>query len=79
MSRRKLPTRYDEQNVAPQCAGCNTFKEGQQFKFSKWIDRTYGEGTADELLRKSNEIQKFTQNDYEDIAREYKQLIEEEL
>jgi len=77
MGRRKLPTRFDEKNCAPQCPSCNTFNEGRQYRFGKWIDKEYGDGTADELLVKSNQIQKFTKSDYEEIAETYKNKVDE--
>lgn len=43
--------KYDFRNVHPQCAGCNTFNDGEQYIHGKWIDKEYGEGTADELTR----------------------------
>ena len=32
MSRKHYSTRWDERNVKPQCAGCNVFRYGEQFK-----------------------------------------------
>ena len=44
ISRKHYATRWDEENVAPQCYGCNVMQYGQQYLFAKWIDKTYGEG-----------------------------------
>jgi hypothetical protein len=46
-SRRHLPTRFDEENCAPQCVSCNMFKQGEQYKFALNLDAKYGEGTSE--------------------------------
>ena len=77
MGRRYEATRYDEKNCAPQCVACNTFNQGEQFRFGQWIDKTYGEGTAEKLEQKSKMVCKRKQFDYEMIAQEYKMKLEE--
>lgn len=42
-------TRYSEENCALQCGYCNTFKQGEQYKFGKAIDQKYGKGTSEKL------------------------------
>lgn len=44
-SRRHQNTRWEEDNCAPQCVSCNTYGQGQQYKFAKHI----GFKRADEL------------------------------
>ena len=56
MSRKHYATRWDEDNVEVQCMGCNVYRYGEQYKFSKHI----GETKADALLIKSRQIQKFS-------------------
>ena len=53
MPRQHKSTRFDRRNTGPQCCDCNTFQEGRQFQFSKYINATYGDGTAEEMLFKS--------------------------
>ena len=53
-SRRYLPTRFDEQNCAPQCVACNMFRGGEQYKFALNLDAKYGEGTSEKKTRRSN-------------------------
>ena len=55
MSRKSYSTRWDEENCAPQCYGCNVMQQGQQFLFSKYIDEKYGEGYSQVLLIKSKQ------------------------
>lgn len=38
----------------------------------KYIDKTYGIGTADELITLSRQIKKFTDEDLKDLISKYK-------
>ena len=49
MSRRSMATRWHPLNCASQCPSCNTFNQGRQYEFSKYIDKRFGEGTAEML------------------------------
>ena len=49
MSRGRESTRYHEKNTGCQCVSCNTFNQGRQFEFGLYIDKRYGEGTAEKL------------------------------
>ena len=40
----------------------------------KYIDRTYGDGKADELIQKSREIKKFTNIDLQEMIQFYSEL-----
>lgn len=42
-------TRFNEQNCAAQCVSCNGYHDGEQYKHGRYIDKKYGEGTADKL------------------------------
>jgi len=75
MSRSKYATRWDDENCQVQCDGCNRWKQGEQYKFSKWLDENYHEGKADELVLKSNQTAKFTDYELEEMINHYKQLI----
>ena len=75
MSRRYESTRYDEKNCAMQCPACNTFNQGRQFEFGLAIDQIYGQGTAANLLQKSQMLCKRNQYDYESIAQEFKDKL----
>ena len=75
MSRRKYSTRWTAEpipNCAPQCYGCNCGRQGEQFKFSIYLDQTYGEGSSDTLLRASNEIIKYSDQDLLELIQEFK-------
>lgn len=49
ISRGKLPTKYDERNVKPQCPHCNNpaYGAGESGRFAIHIDKDYGYGTAE--------------------------------
>jgi len=53
MSRRHLATRWEEKNTGSQCVSCNIFKQGEQVEFAKYLDKRYGEGTAEAMRIKS--------------------------
>ena len=59
MSRKHYSTRWNEDNVKPQCIGCNMFKAGEQYKFSLYL----GGKLSEELLQKSRETVKFADVD----------------
>lgn len=79
ISRSYESTRYDEQNAHAQCLSCNRFKHGKQFEHSMHIDRVYGAGTADKIYIKSKMLCKRKHADYEWIAQEYKQKVDDLL
>ena len=57
ISRKYLPVRWEFKNTAPQCKSCNVFNQGEQYKFSVWIEQTFGKGTVEMLeIKKNNRI-----------------------
>ena len=52
------------------------FKQGEQYKFSLYLDTKYGEGKAEELQFLAKTIVKFTRVDYEDKIVYYKAAVE---
>lgn len=75
--RDRQSTRYDEKNAHLQCRKCNRFKSGEQFEHGQAIDQKYGKGTAKQLLQKSKMRCKRTQEDFEWIAKQYKDKVDE--
>jgi hypothetical protein len=71
MSRKHYSTRWDEENVQVQCASCNVFRYGEQFKFSQYL----GQSKAEELQAKSREIVKFSTAELEEMIAYYKDLL----
>lgn len=54
--RGNLATRYHPWNIHAQCRDCNRFKDGKEKEHARYIDMTYGEGTAAMLKKKSKEV-----------------------
>lgn len=75
VSRKVSSLRYDEENVNAQCPGCNVFKYGEQYLYSKEIDLKYGTGKADELMSRRHETHKFTIPELEEIIHDAKEQI----
>lgn len=76
VSRRVNELRFDEMNVNAQCIGCNMFKQGEQYLYSKNLDAKYGDGTADALMAKRHLTHKFTVTELEEIIQDAKTQIE---
>ena len=72
ISRDRKSTKYDEQNVHLQCHHCNTFKGGRQFDHSLFIDKKYGEGTAEKINIKSRQLCKRNRYDLQQLADYYR-------
>ena len=72
MSRKHYSTRWDETNVQVQCPKCNLFGQGEQYTFSKNLDKKYGKGTADKLHRKARKVVKLSTNDLKELIEKYK-------
>lgn len=77
MSRRHYSTRWDEENVSPQCMKCNMYSQGEQFLFSKYIDNKYGEGYSEVLMYKSRETVKFSDFELEEMITDYKEKLKD--
>jgi len=75
MSRRHYSTRWDENNVGVQCYGCNITSQGQQFLFAKYL----GLELAEEMVLKSKQTVKLTDNDLQDMIQYYKDKLKEFL
>jgi hypothetical protein len=70
-SRRHYSTRWDENNVAVQCYGCNISNQGQQFLFAKYL----GLELAEQMVLKSKQTVKFSDADLQDMINAYKNKL----
>ena len=76
-SRRHYSTRWDEQNCNVQCAGCNVFRAGEIYLYTKYLCSQYGENFPEELYIKSQKTVKFTDVDLVEMIEYYNnKLIE---
>jgi hypothetical protein len=76
MSRRHYSTRWDEENVRPQCYGCNVGNQGKQYEFAINLNKEE-EGKADQLLSKSRELVKFSTGDIEMLIANYQDKLKQ--
>ena len=76
-SRKHYSTRWNEKNCQVQCSGCNVFRYGEQYKFSKNLDNTYYSGLAEELHIEANKTVKLDNTDLEMLIEKYEMLIKE--
>jgi hypothetical protein len=71
ISRKHYATRWDEDNCQVQCSGCNVFRYGEQYLFSKYL----GSELSEDLLIKSRKIQKFTDYELLEMIEIYKDKV----
>ena len=76
MSRARYSTRWDEENVRPQCYGCNVMQQGRQFEFAKNLDKE-SPGKADAMHVASLQTTKFADYELEEMIEHYKQKLNE--
>lgn len=76
VSRRVNQLRFFEENVNGQCDGCNRWKHGEQYAYSKALDLKYGDGTADRLWGQRFSTHKFTKEELEEIIHDAKEATE---
>ena len=81
MSRRYYSTRWLSNtklsNCHPQCYGCNIGSQGKQYKHSQYIDRTYGEGTAQRIADRAELSRKYTNEELITLSNYYKKKVDE--
>ena len=68
-------TRYSEENTAPQCYGCNVKHQGEQYRFSQFIDDFYGAGTAKRLEQEARRSYQFTREELEQVIHDSQEYI----
>ena len=75
MVRQCQATRYDRENTGVQCVKCNTFSEGRQYDFGKYLDQKYGEGTAEKMNIKSKMFCKRGVSEYKYLIAKFKEEL----
>ena len=68
---------FVEDNQAPQCVGCNTYRGGRLDVYTIYVLDAYGRERIDELTRMKNAGQKFSRSELEEICIKYKKLGDE--
>jgi len=74
-SRRHYSTRWDEKNCNVQCAGCNVFRAGEIYLYTKYLCSKYGNNFPDQLYNKSQKIIKFADAELIDMIEFYKEKV----
>ena len=73
MSRKHYSTRWDENNVKPQCVACNVYRAGEKYKYSLYL----GNKLSEELYIKSKEIRKFTSLELEEMYNDFNERLKD--
>lgn len=74
-SRRHYSTRWDERNCNVQCSGCNVFRAGEIYLYTKYLCSKYGDNFPEELYKLSQQTVKFTDADLQDMINAYKNKL----
>lgn len=81
ISRGIYSTRWDEENVNCQCAGCNLKQSRGDaevwHRYELALEGKYGKGTVDRLLEKKHQIFKLDRGWLEDNIKLYSEALEE--
>lgn len=72
VKRDKRITRWDETNCNAQSKDCNNYGKGEEAKHKEYIDKKYGEGTADRLTLKGREVRIYSRADLIAIIYHYR-------
>lgn len=75
MTRNHKATRWEFKNCAPQCGACNGNKGGEQFRMGEYLDKKYGEGTAQMMRIKSKNFWKVHPAELELLRKEFLEII----
>ena len=75
MSRRHYSTRWDEDNCHVQCSGCNVFRAGEIYLYTKYLTLKFGSEFPDMLYERSNQTVKFSDIDLQDMIIHYTNKI----
>ena len=66
---------FVEENVHPQCKGCNKSEGGKHEYYYKYMLEMYGEALIEELRQLSKTTKHYSINDLLEIEREYKEKL----
>lgn len=75
ISRSKLATRWDEVNVHAECCACNIFKKGNYPAYTVFLEKLYGHGIVEDLVKLSNREVHYKVCDLEEKIAYYKELL----
>ena len=68
---------FVEENIHPQCAGCNRFHEGNKHLYTLYMIDTYGKEKIEELEALAKTRVYYRLKDYEEIEEYFKKALED--
>tara|TARA_R110002153_G_C13325786_1_gene497487 strand:+ start:2702 stop:3088 length:387 start_codon:yes stop_codon:yes gene_type:complete len=74
ISRRHMSTRYDVNNVFPQCRHCNRYVAGNQWLYSQALEKIK-KNLPEKLYLKSKQTVKYSNEDLESLISYYNNLL----
>lgn len=80
ISRRYTATKLLEENIHPQCRGCNGFKSKDGIvtvQYTNYMTDFYGREFVEELLVMKNITKKYTREEIAEISRGFKEQIKD--
>lgn len=78
VSRKHNATLLVEENIHPQCKGCNGYRKGNIDSYSLFMIDTYGLDAMRELIASKHHPRKFTAIELQDLIADYKCRIKEQ-
>lgn len=75
VSRQFLATRWDENNVKPQCAGCNIFGNGKPLDFEERLKKELGNDFVEKMKASRHQTMKLDRNWYKEQIDTYKSFL----
>jgi hypothetical protein len=67
-----------EENIHPQCKGCNRFMSGCHEQYTFYMIDTYGEGFCRELMMTKRQLKKYNRSDLMVMIDDFKARIKEQ-
>lgn len=77
INRQHMNTRFDERNCNLQCRSCNRFDEGNNVGYMQGLVKKYGQCVVQELTLKKHLYRRYSNFEYEELIKYYKQKVKE--
>ena len=75
IGRQHMATRWNEENVNAQCVKCNTFNEGEKYRYGLALQKKYKKDTPDVLEWKSRGLYKPLPVEMEEMIKHYENEV----
>jgi hypothetical protein len=77
VKRSYMLTRWDLDNIRPQCVGCNRFRDGNQDEFIARLNLEKGRDMAVELNKKKHTLKQWKISELEEMELKFKKMLKE--